>query len=439
MTSLRRPGERRGLAGVSRVLLVVSVLLAPVTLTWGEPGVGVMGRLALPDLFAAAGILAAVASGRLRGNRIFAAYLVFIGGIGLGVLASRAVGQTLLEVGILAFLGVYFAALVSVFDGEGGWTTILVALALSLTWVSALGLADVLVRATGLSFLPTQPGRGVVGIATFRNSGQAGAFCLVALAVVIPARLQGVQRIVRRRSRWLLGVAPVVGLAFLLTTTKMAAIIGLGFALALVALWPTGTIRWRRRFALILVALVGLLAGIQVIRSNERLVDRFAYKVQRSENQFTEKGQFLARNFGLALEQFSGNPLFGSGIGSFAHVVDKFEVHSTYLKMIGEGGLVGVTVYVFFMAVAGREIFARVDRSSLPGRFVHAAIPFALGCLLSWGYTYHLRKREFWIALAVLYLARRASDAMAGAVVPAGPATAFEAVPGPDRGAGGGA
>jgi hypothetical protein len=28
--------------------------------------------------------------------------------------------------------------------------------------------------------------------------------------------------------------------------------------------------------------------------------------------------------------------------------------------------------------------------------------PFVIGWLISWGYTYHLRKREFWIAFAII-------------------------------------
>ena len=36
--------------------------------------------------------------------------------------------------------------------------------------------------------------------------------------------------------------------------------------------------------------------------------------------------------------------------------------------------------------------------------YLQRMIPFVIGCMVSWGYTYHLRKREFWIMIAILVI-----------------------------------
>jgi hypothetical protein len=36
--------------------------------------------------------------------------------------------------------------------------------------------------------------------------------------------------------------------------------------------------------------------------------------------------------------------------------------------------------------------------------YLYNIYPFLLGCLISWIYTYHLRKREFWIMVGVLVI-----------------------------------
>ena len=87
---------------------------------------------------------------------------------------------------------------------------------------------------------------------------------------------------------------------------------------------------------------------------------------------------------------------------------ERHEVHSTYLKIIGETGLLGIVPYLLFLfftlsMLFSKKIFVQESSGIHPWfAFLMELRPFVIGWLISWGYTYHLRKREFWIAFAMI-------------------------------------
>jgi len=68
--------------------------------------------------------------------------------------------------------------------------------------------------------------------------------------------------------------------------------------------------------------------------------------------------------------------------------------------------MLGVVGYLLFMAKFLAPFRYR-SRGDAWQEFVYYLFPFILGCLVSWTYTYHMRKREFWIMAAIIAIISR--------------------------------
>jgi len=120
------------------------------------------------------------------------------------------------------------------------------------------------------------------------------------------------------------------------------------------------------------------------------------------ENQMMNERSFLGQNIRVSLRSFYDNPMTGSGIGAFEGNFDSdYEVHSTYFKMLGEAGIIGFLAYFIFMFKLSCCLEYRARNNSWQ-EFIYYYIPFFIGCIISWAYTYHMRKREFWIMAAII-------------------------------------
>ena len=133
------------------------------------------------------------------------------------------------------------------------------------------------------------------------------------------------------------------------------------------------------------------------------------FKVEnRLESAGSSQG-FIHHNLSSALLSFSNNPLFGSGIGAFSNsIYGKYEVHSTYFKMLGETGIIGSFAYLLFVIYLLQLVVIKqkkIYKNNPYYTFLDNLKPFFIGFFISWGYTYHLRKREFWILVAIIYIA----------------------------------
>jgi O-antigen ligase len=108
-----------------------------------------------------------------------------------------------------------------------------------------------------------------------------------------------------------------------------------------------------------------------------------------------------------ALRGFFENPILGIGYGGFAeseYSPTGHEVHSTPLRFLVELGLVGITLYVWFVLEAVATAF-RAWRNSLGGPYATAALILLVGILaLSVSYTYNrqMTERVFWLYFAFL-------------------------------------
>lgn len=107
---------------------------------------------------------------------------------------------------------------------------------------------------------------------------------------------------------------------------------------------------------------------------------------------------FLADNIRAGLAAFGDNPFFGAGLGNVELNYFSHEIHSTYLAILATGGVFGILTYLYFVSVLIRETRSyKSENIGIPSRFLYYILPLLLGMMVSWAYTYHLRKREFWV------------------------------------------
>lgn len=126
-----------------------------------------------------------------------------------------------------------------------------------------------------------------------------------------------------------------------------------------------------------------------VYRVNSRVLDR---------KNDTPEASFIVDNFFDSIKAFKDNMLFGSGLGGFVNNYSEFEIHGTYLKVIGETGIVGLIAYLVFFYFFIKLIL-QLDKD-----YLKYFIPFLVGSVVSWSYNYHFRKKEFWLLFSFLMI-----------------------------------
>jgi hypothetical protein len=135
-------------------------------------------------------------------------------------------------------------------------------------------------------------------------------------------------------------------------------------------------------------------------RIQRKYETRVSGAIYGDESYFDDEN-FLGRNINDAIIAFSDNPLVGTGIGGFSGNYGRHEIHSTYFKMLGETGIIGLLAYILLLYKFLTRFKFRSRKEPLQ-EVIYYLVPFIFGCLVSWAYTYHIRKREFWILFAIV-------------------------------------
>lgn len=269
---------------------------------------------------------------------------------------------------------------------------------------AAVGLYDYLALLVGLPRIFPQRASGEI-LSGFRNAGQAGAYFLVIVTILYPLRFSSLYDKLSIKNKRLLNLSLFASLLFLALSGKIAAYIGVFVGFLGYAILKRNT-RTIVSLSVLAVLLVVLFMNLKTVAP--KMYDRIAYKY---ETRVSEKlrgdigeGDFLVNNLGKAIDAFVERPFTGSGLGAFVGPYGTHEVHSTYFKMFGETGLLGVTGYIVFVFFLIRLIRKRVSFGNEYSSYLRSMLPFIIGCFISWAYTYHLRKREFWLLLAVILI-----------------------------------
>ena len=373
---------------------------------------GLFSRIIVADIFGAIAILIYFIDGKkyFSPNRINSAWLL-IGTFALGIFGSYFPLKSLFEVIILAFLVLIFHTIISHYNTPEKFTRLIVAFAYASLFGSIIGLYDIFIGGHGLPriFPERASGEAVSG---FRNAGQAGAYMLISIVTLFAFYSSKLFELLNRKQRNFIRLTLIFSFLFFITTGKIAAYIGLSVSFFCYVVY-------KRNFKVLIgSALVAMLIGFIVIKFETAaplLYGRLVRKVQTrilepAEGKENNTGSnFIKANFGGALQAFNDNPLTGSGIGGFMNRYGRYEVHSTYLKIVGETGIIGIVGYFVFMIYFLKTVFipSSIKKKNPYADFLRQLSPLMIGCIVSWGYTYHLRKREFWIMFAIIFLAYR--------------------------------
>jgi len=406
-------------------IVSIFAFLFVLTSIWTDPigtlGQGIMGRIVPSDLFGAIAIGLFVLTSRpiLYPKQIYP-YLFFVISLVPGIFVSYNQTSTLIELLILVFLGLIFIVLTVEFATPEALNFLIFAFALASLLAAFIGTWNVLSSVVGLPRIPVMnPRSGIVGIGTFRNTGQAGAYMMISLTVLIPAKVSDLYKQFSDYQRRVISFAIPLCIIFLVLSIKRASLIGFLIGVFLWSMFriSKGVFKIGKLKISSLIYVVLVVAFIYSIISfnvgaNQSWLNWWQYKIVVGIPSAAEEGGFLRENYHLAFLAFEDNPLLGSGIGGFSGRYMRYEVHSTYFKMLGEAGLLGIIGYLVFMINSSKCIISGARYKNQYSSFIKNSIPFLIGCFVSWSYTYHLRKREFWIMFAILFIAASLSRKM---------------------------
>jgi hypothetical protein len=349
---------------------------------------------------------------RIRVPRAAWCGFALVAAMAISTIVENPIPRAALEVAIQLFLVIGFIVIFNIaadgtelerFDMVRWFVRMGVALALIGIWDLCAPLVGLPIISRSLGFWQgdTVSGGIYVGglVGTFRNTGQAGEFFQIVLCLAIALeRVSGG----RRRREMLLSIA-ICGLALLLTFKRAAAIgCGLGILLLIMREGPS---RLVKTFGIIAFAVIVASPSLLELAENSKT---FVWRAHRwnlpSE---IRNNDFLNQNVTKSFESFFYNPMLGKGAGgtiitSINGVRGGWEIHSTYLKLLGDGGILNVTTYVILMFSLYRCTFGVGAQNRSQKMFARILIPLVIGLMLSWCYTNHLRKREFWISAALV-------------------------------------
>jgi len=279
---------------------------------------------------------------------------------------------------------------------------------LLVAFYASLGVA-VVAKLAAIPFLP-QVTLALQG--TFLNGSQYGSFISV---IAVPlyaayfAQLASGQPVRELdQARWvgiLLPVAVSLSPIVIFYTSKRSAMLSLLLsALASVAvLVKVKPIRTVRMIFGVTVASVGVLAVAFAFYGD--LIADLGYLADRylKANQIVAEDGFFVANMRYARDAFLANPLFGQGYGShgITSLGTNYEVHSTYLKWLGDGGLITAIPGVLMLLMTCYAIYAAAVRGMGGGRYHELfLLVFFLGLVVAMAYAYLPRRREYWVVIA---------------------------------------
>lgn len=239
---------------------------------------------------------------------------------------------------------------------------------------------------------------------TFNNTGQAGSYLSVHLVLCLALMFSGLgpKSIIYK-------IVIFILLVCLVFTVKRASMVGLVIGIALLTLqFLLSSSKKEKLFAVyvilsaaILIA-VGLFAFGWAFENIDGVSRRFDRKINaNSVSDFTDG--FFGDNLKAMMAAFMHNPVIGVGQANVNGRFFDYEIHSTYMKIVATAGILGSLAYTYFAFSFLRRLWSvrAMKLASQYSAFLYYVLPFYLGLFVSWGYTYHLRKREFWLLFAI--------------------------------------
>lgn len=246
-------------------------------------------------------------------------------------------------------------------------------------------------------------------ISGFRSFGQVGDYTFCILTFLIPFQFSNYSLKLNEKWRFFLRITVFMGIVFVFGTVRVSAILSLFLALFLFFFLNRNFTVIRRFYFEIILVFVSLL----IIKFNfeslyQYLWDRLNARIFKRNESY--ESMFIVENFNFAIKLFLNNPIFGNSIITERIPVYNVEIHGTYLKLLAESGLLGVFCYFLFIKDIWSKLKSKMRNNNHIGNFIRCYFPFFLSSLVMWFYDFHLRKKEFWIVLALILIIAKVSE-----------------------------
>ncbi|MBU2526450.1 MAG: O-antigen ligase family protein [Bacteroidetes bacterium] len=226
------------------------------------------------------------------------------------------------------------------------------------------------------------------------------------LLILFPQRISGKFEQIHSKHKYALDIAIVLASIVLLGTGRVSILFGYAISLILILLFyfNRDTLKLYGKIALGIAAF-GFISYFAAPKTLKNISYRFESRIF-DRKQGTPEADFILDNFQNTWRSFSDNPMTGSGLGAFKGYYAKQYVHGTYLKLIGEMGLVGVLGYVIFIFILFKSVFENSKEMWFDGKdkyIILSSLLFMGGCFVAWGYNEHLIQKMFWVFLGIYF------------------------------------
>lgn len=258
-------------------------------------------------------------------------------------------------------------------------------------------------------------GGSLEAVGPFRNRSHMASYMLTGFWLTLMFRFWPN---LSPRQRWLSHVPLVFCLYAVAVSGRRSVYLALGAGLLVLGISFLAAQRGRRlRFiatAMFVITFVGLfyLYGARVFPRASFFQQRLAAIGSDLRNAFapaeeaTGEASFIALQRRGVLTAFRESPVLGIGWGGFyrsQYSPTGHEVHSTPLRFLAELGVVGIALYLFFMAyLLYNSARLALTMRGTPFGNVYLSMALALWSMsISYLYNRHVTERTFWLLLVV--------------------------------------
>lgn len=236
----------------------------------------------------------------------------------------------------------------------------------------------------------------------FGSFDSTSNYAYIYLLIFIPLRLSKACLSLKKYKLILLDTAIILGSIVLLGTGRVSIIIGYTISIIMLNIINRNI----ETLVLSLKIFFGILFFSVFIHNYapnamNNIVYRFNYRIFERKSG-TPEADFIVDNFTNTWRAFSDNPISGTGLRVFKGYYSETDIHGTYLWLIGEMGLIGVSGYMIFIIMFIITTFKYLkNKDYLIGNIVFQTVVFLTGFLIAHAYNNHIREKMFWVFIAI--------------------------------------
>jgi O-antigen ligase len=406
-----------------KIALYVAIFTAPVTQRLGEGAF--LQRLAISDIMGVLFIFTWFVNTQSFRRRLirlpsplnpYVSLLVYVLGLSLlvNLVSYNDIVGGVEEFAVIFYLSLFYFTFTKAITTDQEVQRILDIWLVAAVFVVGVGLWDSLGnRLLGLPQIigPVKEGDEYRVAATFKTTGQLGVYLLSTFFIAL-ARYFLPDSSKRTRTGLTLLMAGVVLLSIFASrrSTYVAFLVGLAAFLIVKVKDPKALISG------LIICIASFAVVTTFLNQDEDFSKYFQSRVRILTPGGVQSDEFIQLQGQSALKAFTENPIIGIGIGRFwgsEYDLTGNEIHSTYAQLLAETGILGSTVYAFFMLMLVRLTYETAFRMRDPKWSAFCGVLFAafFGFGVSYSYNRHLRERSFWILVGVIVCIQRLAKA----------------------------